>query len=97
MPDESASRRELNNMLADFFTKPLQGSLFRKFRAVLLGHDHINSLDHHALRTTPEERVGNEKSLSPALGSLTSEMTYATIGSSGGDGCPTSSVVLPRS
>ena len=89
------------DMLADFFTKPLQGSLFRKFRAVLLGHEHINSLDHHALRPTPEERVGKKKSLSPALGSLTSGMTSATsatngssaiIGSSG-----TSSVVLPRS
>ena len=31
-------------MLADFFTKPLQGSLFRKFRDVLLGYQHINTL-----------------------------------------------------
>jgi hypothetical protein len=31
-------------MLADFFTKPLQGSLFRKFRDVIMGHKHINSL-----------------------------------------------------
>ena len=29
-------------MLADFFTKPLQGALFRKFRAVLLGYEHIS-------------------------------------------------------
>jgi hypothetical protein len=29
------------SMLADFFTKPLQGRLFRKFRAVLLGLDGI--------------------------------------------------------
>ena len=45
-------------MLADFFTKPLQGSLFRKFRAVLLGHDHISTL----IKTPPvplEERVEN--------------------------------------
>jgi len=32
-----------DEMLADFFTKPLQGNLFRKFRAVLLGHEHIDS------------------------------------------------------
>jgi hypothetical protein len=44
-------------MLADFFTKPLQGALFRKVRDVLLGHAHIRTL------ITPtsipvEERVG---------------------------------------
>jgi len=31
-------------MLADFFTKPLQGALFRKSKAVLLGHAHISTL-----------------------------------------------------
>ena len=31
-------------MLADFFTKPLQGSLFRLFRDVLLGRAHISAL-----------------------------------------------------
>jgi hypothetical protein len=47
-------------MLADFFTKPLQGSLFRKFRDVILGHKHIDSLR----RTTPvpsQERVEEQK------------------------------------
>ena len=44
-------------MLADFFTKPLQGSLFRKFRSVLLGHDHISSLRDPGPSHT-EERVG---------------------------------------
>jgi len=44
-------------MLADFFTKPLQGSLFRKFRDVILGYKHVDTL---ALDTasTAEERVG---------------------------------------
>ena len=32
------------SMLADFFTKPLQGSLFRLFRDVLLGRAHISAL-----------------------------------------------------
>ncbi len=31
-------------MLADFFTKPLQGSLFRKFSDVVLGYKHIDTL-----------------------------------------------------
>ena len=46
------------DMLADFFTKPLQGSLFLKFRDVILGHAHINTLriPEHII---PEERVEN--------------------------------------
>ena len=47
-------------MLADFFTKPLQGQLFEKFKKVLMGHAHIDTLR----STTPalvEERVGNEE------------------------------------
>ena len=31
-------------MLAEFFTKPLQASLFKKFRVVILGHMPISSL-----------------------------------------------------
>jgi hypothetical protein len=31
-------------MLADFFTKPLQGSLFKKFRDVIMGYKSINTL-----------------------------------------------------
>jgi len=45
-------------MLADFFTKPLQGSLFRKFRDVLLGHCHVNTLLKSPLPPS-EERVEN--------------------------------------
>jgi hypothetical protein len=43
-------------MLADFFTKPLQGSLFRTFRNVIMGHTHVTSLQQH---TPPpsQERV----------------------------------------
>lgn len=43
-------------MLADFLTKPLQGALFRKFRAVLLGHAHIRTLVPPST-PGPEERV----------------------------------------
>ena len=44
-------------MLADFFTKPLQGHLFRRFRDVILGHCPIASL-HDSPVTPSEERVG---------------------------------------
>ena len=33
-------------MLADFFTKPLQGRLFKKFRDVIMGYAPISSLSH---------------------------------------------------
>ena len=32
------------DMLADFFTKPLQGKMFLKFRQVLMGYAHISTL-----------------------------------------------------
>ena len=34
------------DMLADFFTKPLQGQLFNKFRDVIIGYAHISVLNH---------------------------------------------------
>lgn len=43
---------------ADFFTKPLQGVLFTKFRDVLLGYEHVDSLTLDPTSTL-EERVGN--------------------------------------
>ena len=45
-------------MLADFFTKPLQGKLFRRFRDVIMGHKHISTLMSMDLtKSTPKERV----------------------------------------
>ena len=46
-------------MLADFFTKPLQGSLFRKFRDVVLGYEHINTLINDEKIVPLQERVRN--------------------------------------
>ena len=49
-------------MLADFFTKPLQGELFRRFRDVIMGHKHINTLLNMFIdKTTSKERVGESK------------------------------------
>jgi hypothetical protein len=44
-------------MLADFFTKPLQGKLFRRFRDVVLGYRHTDTLRRDPLLAA-EERVG---------------------------------------
>jgi hypothetical protein len=44
-------------MLADFFTKPLQGALFRKFRDVILGYSHVDTLA-ELVTTAAQERVG---------------------------------------
>ena len=32
------------NMLSDFFTKPLQGRLFKKFIDIIMGYKHIGAL-----------------------------------------------------
>jgi hypothetical protein len=47
-------------MLADFFTKPLQGNMFRKIRGVILGHNHIDTLE-EITSATSQERVGEDK------------------------------------
>ena len=47
-------------MLADFFTKPLQGALFRKFRDVVLGYKHIDDLKQTTEEASSQERVGNQ-------------------------------------
>jgi hypothetical protein len=46
-------------MLADFFTKPLQGTLFLKFCSFILGHAHIRMIARPPLTGT-KERVGRE-------------------------------------
>jgi hypothetical protein len=46
-------------MLADFFTKPLQGNLFRRLKAVLMGHAHISTLL-DIPSASVQERVGSE-------------------------------------
>ena len=45
-------------MLADFFTKPLQGSLFRRLRDVVLGYKHISTLNDTGVSCSEQERVG---------------------------------------
>ena len=47
-------------MIADFFTKPLQGNLFRKFRDVILGYVHIRTLFHNDEKSSSQERVSKK-------------------------------------
>jgi hypothetical protein len=48
-------------MLGDFFTKPLQGALFRRFRDVLLGYKHVDTLALANPVPSVEERVGESR------------------------------------
>jgi hypothetical protein len=57
-------------MLADFFTKPLQGSLFRKFRDAVMGYTHIDSLRMTTEQSMEQERVGQENKVKDSSSSI---------------------------
>jgi hypothetical protein len=79
-------------MLADFFTKPLQGHLFRRFRDVVMGHCHVNTLrlshgipaeerveeDRPETLVTEELCVADEKTTVPGA-SKDSTMSWADV------------------
>ena len=44
-------------MIADFFMKPLQGALFRKFRDIVLRYKHISTLNEDNEDSSSQERV----------------------------------------
>ena len=45
-----------HKMLADFFTKPLQGNLFRTMKRVILGQEPLSHLDEY-MTSSSKERV----------------------------------------
>jgi hypothetical protein len=48
-------------MLAGYFlAKPLQGALFAKFRDIILGYKHVNTLALDPI-LVPKEHVGDER------------------------------------
>ncbi len=71
-----------------FFTKPLQGNLFRRFKAVVLGHAHVDTL-RKTMTESSEERVEDRQPDSadgPAQGyatgtsaSSSTKATYAGV------------------
>ena len=68
-------------MLADFFTKPLQGHLFFKFRDALLGYTSVVSLA-AALPAPIEERVGSSIRTGTVHRTVAATNTASTSGSS---------------
>ena len=46
-------------MIADYFTKPLQGALFHMFRKVIMGWDHVSTV--YTGYDASKERVGNNE------------------------------------
>jgi hypothetical protein len=58
-------------MIADFFTKPLQGNLFRKFRDLVLGYKHISEIEDDLSKSgesSPQECIGSNDSERIVLG-----------------------------
>ena len=53
-------------MIADFFTKPLQGALFNKFRAVIMGWEHIDTISPSGNKERVGESVFQDKEMSTA-------------------------------
>ena len=58
-----------DQMLADYMSKPVQGSLFKTFRDVLMGWKHIGELFKGYIR--PEERVEDNTVSSPSYADVT--------------------------
>ena len=46
------------NVLVDFFTKPVREDLFKKFRSVALGHSQLSALCKHESQCKLNEYVG---------------------------------------
>ena len=47
-----------HSMLADYFTKPLQGKLYHKYRDIIMGWKHVRSLNGDVVDSLDKERVG---------------------------------------
>jgi hypothetical protein len=69
------------SMLADYFTKPLQGALFKKMRRVIMGMDPISSLEGIDLSgLSSEERVVNPRNEDDRSGDgRRDERSYANV------------------
>ena len=65
-------------MLADFFTKPLQGNLFRVFGDVILGYNHVDTLKREPL-VPIEERVGKDRSNTRDVAQLDATQEKKTV------------------
>jgi hypothetical protein len=82
-------------MLADFFTKPLQGSLFRRLRAVIMGHEHVDTLL-SPVPPTSQERVEHNTTSSKAVGSSSGDVGNTALTDGSGTNGLTSALVRVR-
>jgi len=62
-----------DKMIADFMSKPLQGSLFKRFRNVIMGWEHTSTLFN--VSSSNEERVENNRNL--PVEAKKQKLTYA--------------------
>ena len=51
----------MERMLADYFTKPLNGTRFRFLREIIMGHFETDKLYQHALKERVENDVNENK------------------------------------
>jgi len=68
-------------MLADYFTKPLQGGLFKRIRAVIMGWADVDTLQEGYDSHTNKERVENSNevdSINVFKCDNTNDMKYKT-------------------
>ena len=63
-------------MIADFFTKPFQGSLFRRIREVIMGWAHVNILQDYV---PPPKKERVEKHVSEDESETSQKATYAQV------------------
>ena len=71
-------------MLADFFTKPLQGGLFRKFRDVIMGRKPITDLysfDNLQIKERVENKMRSTENVTAEISQIQNngKLTYADI------------------
>ena len=68
-------------MLADYFTKPLQGNVFRRFRDVIMGYKHINDLllDPGFLLKERVEKLNNIVIKKSETNNKKGKITYADV------------------
>ncbi len=74
-----------HSMLADFFSKALQGKLFQKYREELMGWKHVDSLKQNGVDFPAKERIENNVTDKYTTGNKTEKMTYAEIVKSKGN------------
>ena len=69
------------SMLADYFTKPLQGALFKKLRRVIMGMDPVSALEGIDLASfATEERVDNPREEdNPSVGQRLDKRSYMEV------------------